>query len=175
MMIHEVEAAAGAHRRRKRVGRGEGSGSGKTSGRGTKGSGARAGGAIAPLYEGGQMPLFMRVAKRGFSNFAFRKEYEVVNLDDFAGRFSAGERVDVAALAKHRLVHSRNSKVKVLGNGKLNGKLTIEVHAASESAKAAIEQAGGTLSLLNSGPTAAEKWREKRGTVRDKKAAARKA
>lgn len=172
MMIHEVESAAGRHKRRMRVGRGEGSGKGKTCGRGTKGSGARAGGGVAPLYEGGQMPLFMRVAKRGFSNFEFRREYEVVNLSDLATRFSAGEKVDIAALAKHRLVRSRNSRVKLLGDGALPHKLNIEVHAASQSARNAVEQAGGQLSLANTVP-AAQKWREKRGTVKQKKAAAK--
>lgn len=171
MMIHEVEAAVGAHKKRHRVGRGEGSGSGKTCGRGTKGSGARAGGGVAPLYEGGAIPLYMRVAKRGFSNFNFRTEYEVINLSDLSDRFKDGERVDVAALAKQRLVRSAKSKVKLLGNGALSHKYNIEVHAASDSAKQAVEKSGGQLKLVNAGPSAAEKWRAKRGAARKKTAA----
>jgi large subunit ribosomal protein L15 len=171
MMIHEVEAAVGAHKKRHRVGRGEGSGSGKTCGRGTKGSGARAGGGVAPLYEGGQMPLFMKVAKRGFSNFNFRTEYEVVNLSDLSERFKEGELVDVAALAKQRLVRSPKSRVKLLGNGALAHKFNIEVHAASKSAREAVEKSGGQLKLINAGPSAADKWRAKRGAARKKAAA----
>lgn len=171
MLLHELTAAAGANKRPKRVGRGEGSGHGKTCGRGTKGCYARAGGGVDPLYEGGQMPLFMRVSKRGFSNFHFRTEYEVVNLADLAARFSENETVDAAALLKHRLVRSRSSRVKILGVGALKHRLKVEAHAASESAKLAIEKAGGSLTLLPV-KDAASQWRAKRGSA--KKAAAQK-
>ena len=148
MMLNDITRTAGARSRRKRVGRGESSGHGKTCGRGTKGCQSRSGGGVRPLTEGGQMPIFRRLPKRGFSNFQFCTRYEVVNLADLEARFADGATVDVAALQRARLVRTGQGPVKVLGTGALSKKLTIEAHAVSQSAREAIEKAGGTVKLI---------------------------
>jgi len=148
MQVHEITAAAGAHKGRKRRGRGEGSGLGKTSGRGNKGCQSRAGGGTRPLHEGGQMPIFRRLPKRGFSNVNFRTEYCVVNLVQLERYYASGTQVDVAALQAHGLVAGQDPLVKVLGKGTLSKKLTVTAHAFSAAAKQAIEQAGGTVNVL---------------------------
>lgn len=148
MMINDVTAQAGGHRRRKRVGRGESSGMGRTAGRGNKGCQSRSGGGTAPLHEGGATPLYRKLPKRGFSNFGFRVEYEPVNLDVLDERFDAGATVDPAALAAARLVRGPDSMVKILGRGELTKKLSVSAHAFSESARKAIEQAGGSAAQL---------------------------
>ncbi len=163
MQINEITSEAGANRRRKRVGRGIGSGSGKTCGRGSKGHASRSGGGAKRMTEGGQMPIFRRIAKRGFSNTNFRTEYELVNLGTLEKRFEDGAVVDFDNLRRHRLVHKAGALVKVLAKGKLNKKLTIEAHAFSASAKQAIEQAGGTIKLIERADPA-EQWRAKRRT-----------
>lgn len=147
MMLNQLTAEAGAHKRRKRVGRGESSGHGRTSTKGNKGCQSRAGGGVRPLTEGGQMPLFRRLPKRGFSNFHFRTEYAVVNLSDLEAHFGAGEKVDVAALKAKGLL-AGPKPLKILGDGTLAKKLTVEAHACSAKAKAAIEAAGGSVSLI---------------------------
>lgn len=146
--IHEITAGAGARQRRKRVGRGRGSGHGKTCGRGTKGCQSRAGGGVRPLTEGGQMPLFRRVAKRGFNNFNFRTEYEIVNLDQIEKVLSGGGSVTVETLRQSRLVQGADPQVKILGRGTIAGKYSVEVHAVSVSAREAIEKAGGSIKLI---------------------------
>ncbi len=148
MMLHEVTQAAGAHKRRKRVGRGESSGHGKTCGRGDKGMQSRAGNGPHPLFIGGATPLYRRSPKRGFSNFEFRTEYTPVNLDTLGELFSDGERVDPDALRKVGLVGSASALVKVLGRGALSRKLSLEVHAISAAARAAVESAGGSVTLI---------------------------
>jgi large subunit ribosomal protein L15 len=163
MMLNDITTAAGAHKRRKRVGRGESSGHGKTSGRGTKGAQSRGGFSTRPLTEGGQMPVFRRLPKRGFSNFHFRTEYVVVNLADLEQGFEGGAKVDVAALRKAGLVRGAGASVKVLGDGVLTKKLALEVHAVSEKARQAIEKAGGTLTLL-ARPDSAALAKAKRNT-----------
>jgi large subunit ribosomal protein L15 len=162
MMLHEITASAGARERRKRVGRGESSGMGRTSGRGNKGAQSRAGCSIHPLKEGGQMPLFRRLPKRGFSNFHFRTEYAIVNLLDLESAFENGASVSVATL-RELGAFDPDAPVKILGEGELKKKLTVEAHAVSAKAKAAIEKAGGSFKLLPLGDSAA-KWKEKRNS-----------
>jgi large subunit ribosomal protein L15 len=168
MMLNEVNDLAGGKPRRKRVGRGESSGRGRTSGRGNKGAGARAGYKSKRLYEGGQKALYSRFPKRGFSNFHFRTEYEIVNLGDLEAVFSAGARVDLAALRKVRLVQAPDALVKILGSGELTKKLTIIANAVSVAAKAAIEKAGGTIEVIAALDRAAAA-KTKRKTAKGKK------
>lgn len=146
--IHEITAAAGAHKRRKRVGRGESSGRGKTCGRGNKGCQSRSGGGTRRLTEGGQMPMFRRLPKRGFSNFNFRTEYVVVNLGTLNDRFADGESVDLNSLRERRLLQGPDPLVKVLAKGTLERKLSVAAHAFSGKARELIEKAGGTVKLL---------------------------
>jgi len=165
MMLNEITATAGAHRRRKRVGRGEASGHGKTCGRGNKGFQSRAGGGARRLTEGGQMPLFRRLPKRGFSNFEFRTEYQVVNVGVLNEHFDQGGRVDVESLRKLNLVQGPRPLVRILGHGKLSKKLTVTAHAFSGQARAAIEQAGGTVQVIER-PDRAAQARAKRNTAK---------
>ena len=167
MMLNDITSRAGAARRRMRVGRGDGSGKGKTCGRGHKGARSRSGCDIRPLTEGGQMPLFRRLPKRGFSNFKFRREYEIVNVGTLNERFSDGAVVDLDALQKVRLVQSGQPRVRILGKGTLEKKLTITAHAFSQGAREAIEKAGGTVELIES-MTPAEKAAKKRNTTKAK-------
>lgn len=152
MDITQITKRAGAHRKRKRVGRGPGSGSGKTSGRGHKGAGARAGYRRVVLAEGGMFPLFRRLPKYGFNNAQFRTIYQVVNLSDLEARFENGGHVTPASLEEAGLVRNRNQLVKVLGDGQLQKKLTVEAHRFSASAESQIEKAGGTAKWLNPKP-----------------------
>jgi large subunit ribosomal protein L15 len=146
MRLHELKPAPGAHRRPERVGRGTGSGRGKTSGRGQKGQNARSEG-FRLGFEGGQMPLSQRLPKLpGFKN-RFKKVYAVVNLSKLS-RFADGAKVDAESLAEAGLVKAK-MEIKILGAGRIRRKLTVETHAISESARAAIEKAGGTVTVLN--------------------------
>jgi large subunit ribosomal protein L15 len=142
MKIGNIRPAAGATRPTKRRGKGAASGLGGTAGRGHKGHKARTGGKIPSWFEGGQMPLQRRLPKRGFKN-PTRVEYQVVNVEQLAA-VSAGATVDRAWLKKQRLVR-RSGPVKLLGGGKAPASLTIEVDAASETARKAIEAAGGKI------------------------------
>lgn len=138
----------GARHRRKRVGCGESSGHGKTSGKGHKGQKARSGGSIRLGFEGGQMPLIRRIPKRGFNNSDFATRYAPVNLDALEA-FADGSKVDEAALRSRGIVKGQWDGVKILGGGKLKPKnLTVEAHAFSGSARAALEAVGGKLTLL---------------------------
>ncbi|UTI87598.1 50S ribosomal protein L15 [Mammaliicoccus sciuri] len=142
MKLHELKPVKGARKERNRVGRGMATGNGKTSGRGTKGQKARSGGGVRLGFEGGQLPLFRRLPKRGFTNIN-RKEYAIVNLDQL-NRFEDGTEVTPALLVESGVVKSEKSGVKVLGNGSLEKKLTIKAHKFSASAIEAIEGKGGT-------------------------------
>ena len=130
----------------KRLGRGQGSGQGKTAGKGHKGQNARSGGGVAIGFEGGQTPLFKRIPKRGFTNFT-RVEYAVVNLDTL-NRFEDGAVVTPEVLKETGIVKKQLNGIKVLGNGKLEKKLTVKCNKISASAKKAIEEVGGTVELL---------------------------
>jgi len=149
MMIHEVTARAGAHKKRKRVGRGESSGHGKSSTRGTKGSGARAGGGPAFGSEGGNMPLFRRLPKRGFNNNYFTQRFNVVNVGDLNRYFLDGQTVDAAALVTQRLIRDEKLPVKVLGDGEITRKLTVVAAKFSKQAADKISKAGGNIKTLD--------------------------
>ena len=145
MQLHDLKPAAGAHRKAKRVGRGTGSGHGKTSGRGQKGQNARSEG-FRLGFEGGQMPFAQRIPKLpGFKN-PFKKIYSVVNVSKLS-RFPDGAKVDAETLLEARLVHA-GEDIKILGTGGLKRKLTVEAHAFSTNARAAIEKAGGSVKVL---------------------------
>lgn len=147
MKLHELTPAAGATKPAYRKGRGAGSGNGKTAGRGHKGQWARSGGGVRPGFEGGQMPLQRRIPKRGFNNI-FAKTVVAVNLSTLNRKFEDGATVDIEALVNAGVVKNGFDAVKVLGNGKLDKKLTVKVSAFSESAKAAIEAAGGKAEVI---------------------------
>ncbi|RLK63832.1 50S ribosomal protein L15 [Atopobacter sp. AH10] len=146
MKLHELHPAEGSRQTRNRVGRGQGSGNGKTSGRGQKGQKARSGGKVRLGFEGGQMPIFRRMPKRGFKNIN-RKEYAVVNVEAL-NRFEDGATVKVVDLVEAGLVKGVNAGVKVLGKGKLERKLTVQAHKFSATAKESIEAAGGTVEVI---------------------------
>ena len=146
MKLHELQYNEGARRDRKRIGRGTSSGTGKTSGKGQKGQKARAGGGKKPGFEGGQTPLFMRLPKRGFTNFN-RVEYTIVNVEDL-NRFEAGSVVDAAALKEIGLIKKELDGIKVLGKGNLEVALTVKAAKFSKSAVEAIEAAGGKTEVI---------------------------
>ena len=147
MMIHEITQQVGKHKARRRVGRGRGSGLGKTSGRGHKGQRSRSGFGLPITAEGGQMPLFRRLPKRGFNNENFATRYLIVNVSQLES-FDEGSRVDPAALHKAGVIRSSNVRLKVLGNGESNRSLTVAAHKFSASARQKITSAGGSVEDL---------------------------
>src|SRR3954453_15635246 len=148
MKLHELAPPPGSHRKRRRIGRGLGSGRGATAGKGTKGQNARAGGGVAPYFEGGQLPLVRKLPyRRGFRNVN-RVEYQAGNLADLAA-FAAGATVDVAALVGAGLLKNDREKVKVLGTGELDCALTLRAHNFSASARQKIEGGGGACHGLD--------------------------
>jgi len=147
MRLHDLKPRAGAKHRRKRLGQGESSGHGKTSGRGGKGQTARSGSSIRIGFEGGQMPLIRRMPKRGFTHGRHRVDYVPVNVETL-NRFTAGTRVDEAALRVSGLANGPADGIKILGNGELKTALTVVAHAFSASARAKIEAAGGTCEVV---------------------------
>lgn len=147
LRLHNLKPRPGAKHRRKRLGIGESSGHGKTSGRGGKGQSARSGSSIRPGFEGGQMPLFRRMPKRGFNNARHTIRYDVINVESL-NQFDEGARVDSAAFLKSRLTTGKQDRVKILGTGELSRKLTVVAHAFSASAKAKIEAKGGKCEIV---------------------------
>ncbi len=148
MMNHELTSLVGKHKARKRVGRGPGSGLGKTSGRGHKGQKARAGGSSQNiLKEGGQMPLFRRLPKRGFNNVNYATRYSVVNVSQL-DCFAEDTKVDASVLWKAGLIRSADALVKILGDGQINHRLTVVANKFSRSAKQKITSAGGLIEEL---------------------------
>ncbi len=147
MLNHEITSIAGKHTRRRRVGRGTGSGRGKTCGRGHKGGGSRAGSTSVSLYEGGQMPLFRRLPKRGFNNYKFAKRCEIVNVCQLE-RFEDGATVGVEQLSGAGLIDSIKSKVKILGKGDLTKKLQVTAHKFSKNAEQKIAASGGIVKMI---------------------------
>ncbi len=145
MKLNEIRPAKGATKKKKRIACGPGSGRGKTAGRGHKGQNSRSGGGTPPWFEGGQMPLQRRIPKRGFTNI-FKTRYQVVNVGDL-NAFDKGTKVGRGALIEKGLVKKADMPVKILGKGKLEVALEIEVDAASSSAVKAIMDAGGSISL----------------------------
>lgn len=146
MKLHELKPAEGSRHVAKRKGRGIGSGNGKTAGKGHKGQNARSGGGVRPGFEGGQTALFQRLPKRGFTNIN-RKEYAIVNLDKL-NRFEDGTEVTPELLIETGVVKNEKSGIKILGNGKLEKKLTVKAHKFSSAAKEAIEAAGGSHEVI---------------------------
>jgi large subunit ribosomal protein L15 len=153
--LNTLRPAPGSRRPRKRVGRGEGSGTGKTAGRGQKGAGSRSGSKDRKRFEGGQMPIHMRMRKlrgphmkKSMPFEPFRTHTQTVNLKDLERRFDAGTEVTLEALAAHGLAKRKGVPVKVLAGGELTKKLTVHAHAFSATAREAIEQAGGTATVV---------------------------
>ncbi|HEX7785682.1 MAG TPA: 50S ribosomal protein L15 [Methylomirabilota bacterium] len=149
MRIEDLRPAPGSTRNRKRLGRGRASGQGKTSGKGHKGLNARSGGGVRVGFEGGQMPLYRRLPKRGFLPYGGKSEFAIVNVGELAARFARGSVVDPDALASSGLIRkSGRGAVKILGDGEVAHALTVRVHKVSESAKQKLEAAGGQVELL---------------------------
>ena len=147
MKLHELEKNIGAKQAKKRVGRGPGSGLGKTSGKGQKGQKARSGASINPVFEGGQLPLYRRLPKRGFSNYLFKTEYAVINVSDL-NKFDNGTVVTPALLKEKKIIKKQLKGVKVLGNGKLEKKLTIQANKFSTSALEKIKESGSKAEVI---------------------------
>jgi large subunit ribosomal protein L15 len=148
MLSHEITSAAGGKKARRRTGRGNGSGHGKTCGRGHKGSCSRSGWSARLLYEGGQMPLFRRLPKRGFSNYKFAARYEIVNVLQLE-RFEDGAVVGLEQLSDAGLINSPKSRVKILGNGELTKRLEVAAHKFSKTAEQKIVGCGGTARIVD--------------------------
>jgi large subunit ribosomal protein L15 len=145
--LSNLKPAAGSRKKRKRVGRGNASGMGTTSGRGSKGQKARSGGSVPQWFEGGQMPIYRRLPKRGFKNFQFKKEYAVVNIRDLS-IFETGSVVDRKALKDKGKIPNLSVAVKLLGEGNLEFPLTVKLDKASQAAVDKIAKAGGTFEAL---------------------------
>lgn len=147
MKLHELKPNEGSVQTRKRVGRGPGSGLGKTSAKGHKGQNARSGGGVRPGFEGGQLPLFRRLPKRGFNNYEFRTEYAVVNVGDL-NDFKDGSVIELKNLKESGLVKKEKDGIKILGSGELTKKLTVKANKFSSTAKEKIENAGGKIEVI---------------------------
>lgn len=150
MKLNELSPSV-PRKNRKRIGRGNSSGWGKSAGKGSNGQNSRAGGGVKPYFEGGQMPIYRRVPKRGFSNAIFKKEYTLLSLD-LLNNFEDGEVVSIETLFDKFLVKSiKKDGIKILGNGDLTKKLIVKAHKVSKSAKAAIEAKGGSVEIVEFG------------------------
>ena len=147
MKLHELSPAEGSVKEGFRKGRGAGSGNGKTAGKGHKGQNARSGGGVRPGFEGGQLPLYRKLPKRGFKNYRFAKCYSVVNVQ-LLNKFNDGDVVDCAALLAMGLIDNANCGVKILGEGELTKKLTVKAAVFSASAKEKIEAVGGKTEVV---------------------------
>ena len=147
MKLHELSPAEGSVKENYRKGRGAGSGNGKTAGKGHKGQNARSGGGVRPGFEGGQLPLYRKLPKRGFNNYRFGKKYAIINVQSL-NKFNDGEVVDFAALLSAGIIHNVFDGVKVLGEGELAKKLTVKAAIFSANAKEKIEAAGGKTEVV---------------------------
>ena len=147
MKLHSIQQPEGAVHAPKRLGRGTSSGTGKTSGKGHKGQNARSGGGVRPGFEGGQLPLFRRLPKRGFSNAKFKVEYATINVSDL-DKFEDGAVVTPELLKEMGIVKKQLAGIKVLGNGELTKKLTVKANKFSNTAKEKIENVGGTTEVI---------------------------
>ena len=148
MILEDVHKGIKTNTIRKRIGRGPGSGHGKTSGRGHKGAGSRAGNSRRLSHEGGQVPMARRIAKRGFNNKYFATNVAIVNLADLESAFEAGAVVDPETLIVRRLVQGRHDVIKILGDGEITKAITVKAHRFSKSAQEKITAAGGTAETL---------------------------
>ena len=147
MKLHELSPKEGSVKEGFRKGRGAGSGNGKTAGKGHKGQNARSGGGVRPGFEGGQLPLYRKLPKRGFNNYRFAAKYAVINLKDL-NKFNDGDVVDCEALLANRVINKCFDGIKVLGEGELTKKLTVKASVFSASAKEKIEAVGGTAEVV---------------------------
>ena len=147
MKLHELSPNPGSRQRRKRVGRGDSSGLGKTAGRGEKGQKSRTGSKVRPFFEGGQIPLFRRLPKRGF-NQPDHIEYALANLNILEDNFAAGDVVDAESLRAKKLLGKAEKMIKILANGELTKALTVKAEKFSAAAKAKIEAAGGKVEVV---------------------------
>jgi large subunit ribosomal protein L15 len=147
MKLHELSPAQGSVTKSFRKGRGVGSGNGKTAGKGHKGQNARSGGGVRPGFEGGQIPLYRRLPKRGFCNARFANVYSIINVETL-NTFEDGAVVDMATLLEKGIVRKENDGLKVLGRGEITKKLTVKANIFSASAKEKIEAAGGTVEVV---------------------------
>ena len=147
MKLHTLSPAEGSTKERFRKGRGAGSGNGKTAGKGHKGQNARSGGGVRPGFEGGQLPLYRKLPKRGFKNFLFKKNYAVINVE-VLNKFNDGDVVDNVALFKAGIIDTVKTPVKVLGEGNVTKNLTVQAQIFSASAKEKIEAAGGKTEVV---------------------------
>jgi large subunit ribosomal protein L15 len=161
-----LHAPEGANKRKRIVGRGQGSGRGTTAGKGNKGQQSRSGGKTYLGFEGGQMPLYRRLAHRGFSNYPFKKVYQVVNLGEIDKRYSDGEILDEATLIQKGLI-KKGDLVKILGYGELTKKLDVKIEAVSASAKEKITKAGGTVAEIEIKPDVRARKRVERGAKKE--------
>jgi large subunit ribosomal protein L15 len=147
MKLHELSPAPGSAEKAWRKGRGPGSGNGKTAGKGHKGQNARSGGGVRPGFEGGQIPMYRRLPKRGFTNDMFKKEFATVNVSTLE-QFDNGTEITLEFLMQEGIVKKALCGLKILGNGDLTKKLTVKAAAVSEGAKQKIEAAGGKVEVV---------------------------
>ena len=148
MRLNELSPAPGSVKDVKRIGRGHGSGNGKTAGKGHKGQNARSGGGVRPGFEGGQIPLYRRLPKRGFTNSLFKKEYAIINLETLDKLFNDGDAVSMETLLEKGVIRKELNGLKVLGRGEITKKLTVKAAIFSASAKEKIEAAGGKAEVI---------------------------
>ena len=146
MKLHELKPAEGSAKAAWRKGRGAGSGNGKTAGKGHQGQNARSGGGVRPGFEGGQLPLYRKLPKRGFNNARFAKVYAIVNVEAL-NVFEDGAVIDLEALLAKKIIRKANDGLKVLGSGELTKKLTVKASVFSATAKEKIEAAGGKIEV----------------------------
>lgn len=171
MILNDVHRGIQKNRKRKRIGRGPGSGHGKTSGRGHKGAGSRAGSSPHRMFAGGATTLWQRIPKRGFNN-QWGKTVVVVNVGELNDAFNDGDDVTVEVLAKRNLARGRFDELKILGNGELTKKLSITAHQFSKSAAEKIEKAGGKIAIVVGKTPVAEKQRQSKAKKSNQKTAA---
>lgn len=147
MKLHRLSPAPGSAKPNYRKGRGPGSGNGKTAGRGHKGQNARSGGGVRPGFEGGQLPIYRKLPKRGFTN-RFSKEYAIVNLEKLENFFEDGETIDKTILLNLGIIRNEKDGLKILGKGEISKKITVKASVFSKSAKEKIEAAGGSTEVV---------------------------
>ena len=147
MKLHELSPQQGSSKKAWRKGRGVGTGNGKTAGRGHKGQNARSGGGVRPGFEGGQIPMYRRIPKHGFSNFLFKKDYAIINVEQL-DKYEDGAVISIETLINDGVARKELNGLKVLGNGNITKKLTVQATVFSASAKEKIEAAGGKAEVI---------------------------
>ena len=147
----DIRPPSGSRKNKRIAGRGNAARRGRKVGKGDKGQNSRSGGGVRPGFEGGQMPLYRRIPRKGFSNYRFRRDYEIINVSTLDKKFSDGETVSLATLTEKRVIKKSSSRVKILGEGELKKKLTVAIAAVSAQAKEKIEKAGGAVTDAEAG------------------------